>query len=141
MLELGLKTLIAYLMGSVVGALLIGQFRGVDIRTMGSGNPGGTNALRTQGLGFAAATVVIDIGKGLARGGLAAGARDARRRAGSRDRARLARGLLCGGCRRRPRLAALARFSRRQGRRDARCGTLMALAPMLLAIALTAWVA
>jgi len=31
---------------------------------MGSGNAGGTNALRTQGLGFAVATVVIDAGKG-----------------------------------------------------------------------------
>lgn len=64
MLELGLKVLIAYLLGSIVGALAIGQIRGVDIRTMGSGNAGGTNALRTQGLGFAAATVVIDVGKG-----------------------------------------------------------------------------
>jgi glycerol-3-phosphate acyltransferase PlsY len=64
LLELGLKTLIGYLLGSIVGALLVGQFRGVDIRTMGSGNAGGTNALRTQGLAFAAATVVIDVGKG-----------------------------------------------------------------------------
>jgi glycerol-3-phosphate acyltransferase PlsY len=64
LLELGLKTLIAYLLGSVVGALLVGTFRGVDIREQGSGNAGGTNALRTQGLGFAAVTVVIDVGKG-----------------------------------------------------------------------------
>ena len=64
MLELGLKTLIAYLLGSVVGALVVGAFRGVDIRTLGSGNAGGTNALRTQGLAFAAGTVVIDVGKG-----------------------------------------------------------------------------
>jgi glycerol-3-phosphate acyltransferase PlsY len=63
-LELGLKTLLAYLLGSVVGALVVGQFRGVDIRTMGSGNAGGTNALRTQGFAFAAATVAIDVGKG-----------------------------------------------------------------------------
>jgi glycerol-3-phosphate acyltransferase PlsY len=64
LLELGLKTLIAYLLGSIVGALLVGIFRGVDIREQGSGNAGGTNALRTQGLGFAAVTVVIDVGKG-----------------------------------------------------------------------------
>lgn len=64
MLELGLKVLIGYLLGSLVGALLVGRFRGVDIRTLGSGNPGGTNALRTQGFAFAAATVVIDVGKG-----------------------------------------------------------------------------
>ena len=66
MLELGLKTLIGYLLGSVVGALLVGRFRGVDIRSMGSGNAGGTNALRTQGFGFAVATVVVDVGKGAA---------------------------------------------------------------------------
>lgn len=64
MLELGFKTLIGYLLGSVVGALVVGRLRGVDIRTLGSGNPGGTNALRTQGFAFAAATVVIDVGKG-----------------------------------------------------------------------------
>ena len=47
MLELGLKTLLAYLLGSIIGSLLVGMLRGgVDIRTMGSGNAGGTNALR-----------------------------------------------------------------------------------------------
>ena len=64
MLELGIKLVAAYFLGSIVGALVIGSFRGIDIRTMGSGNAGGTNALRTQGLAFAAATVVIDVGKG-----------------------------------------------------------------------------
>ena len=64
MLELGLKTLIAYLLGSLLGALLVGAARGVDIRELGSGNAGGTNALRTQGFWFAASVVLIDIGKG-----------------------------------------------------------------------------
>ncbi|MGH8175671.1 MAG: glycerol-3-phosphate acyltransferase [Steroidobacter sp.] len=64
MLELGVKTLLAYLLGSVSGSLLLGQLRGVDIRTLGSGNAGGTNALRTQGAGFAFCVMVIDIGKG-----------------------------------------------------------------------------
>ncbi len=64
MLELGLKTLIAYLLGSLMGALLVGRFRGVDIREQGSGNAGATNAFRTQGFGFAAATALIDVGKG-----------------------------------------------------------------------------
>jgi glycerol-3-phosphate acyltransferase PlsY len=54
----------AYLLGSVSGSLLIGRLRGVDIRTQGSGNAGGTNALRTQGWQFALFTVVIDVGKG-----------------------------------------------------------------------------
>lgn len=69
MLELGLKTLIAYLLGSLMGALLVGAAWGVDIRKQGSGNAGGTNALRTQGFWFAAGVVVIDIGKGVLAAG------------------------------------------------------------------------
>ncbi len=56
---------IAYLLGSLSGSLLLGKLRGVDIRTLGSGNAGGTNALRTQGVRFALGTVVLDIGKGV----------------------------------------------------------------------------
>lgn len=56
--------LIAYLLGSLSGSLVIGRLRGVDIRSAGSGNAGGTNALRTQGPWFALGTVAIDIGKG-----------------------------------------------------------------------------
>lgn len=65
MLELGVKMLLAYLLGSLMGALLVGRVRGVDIRDAGSGNAGGTNALRTQGFAFAAAVVVVDVGKAL----------------------------------------------------------------------------
>lgn len=64
MLELGVKALIAYLLGSLMGALLLGRLRGVDIRTLGSGNAGGTNALRTQGKAFALGVVAIDVAKG-----------------------------------------------------------------------------
>ncbi len=47
MLELGVKFLISYFIGSIMGAMVIGKLRGgIDIRTMGSGNAGGTNALR-----------------------------------------------------------------------------------------------
>jgi glycerol-3-phosphate acyltransferase PlsY len=56
--------LIAYLLGSLSGSLLLGRLRGVDIRTQGSGNAGGTNALRTQGWKFALGVVLIDVGKG-----------------------------------------------------------------------------
>ena len=66
MIELGLKTTLAYLVGSVLGSLLVGFFYGgVDIRKAGSGNAGGTNALRTQGKVFALWVMVIDIGKGI----------------------------------------------------------------------------
>jgi glycerol-3-phosphate acyltransferase PlsY len=62
-LELGVKSLIAYLLGSVSGGLLLGRLRGVDIRELGSGNAGGTNALRTQGWRFAFGVMAIDVGK------------------------------------------------------------------------------
>lgn len=65
MLELAVKILAAYLLGALIGSLIVGRLRGgIDIRTMGSGNAGGTNALRTQGLGFAFWVMLIDIGKG-----------------------------------------------------------------------------
>lgn len=64
--------LLAYLLGSLSGSLLLGRLRGVDIRTLGSGNAGGTNALRTQGAWFALGTVVVDIGKGVLAAWLAA---------------------------------------------------------------------
>lgn len=66
MIELGLKFTAAYLIGSVLGSLVVGYIRGgVDIREVGSGNPGGTNALRTQGWLFALWVMVIDVGKGV----------------------------------------------------------------------------
>jgi glycerol-3-phosphate acyltransferase PlsY len=58
------KALLAYLLGSVIGSLVIGRMRGVDIRTMGSGNAGATNALRTQGKAIGLAVLVIDLAKG-----------------------------------------------------------------------------
>jgi glycerol-3-phosphate acyltransferase PlsY len=58
-----LTVLAAYLLGSLNGSLLLGRLRGVDIREQGSGNAGGTNALRTQGKAFALGVVLIDIGK------------------------------------------------------------------------------
>ena len=66
-----LKVLLAYLLGSVVGSLVVGRLRGgIDIRKMGSGNAGATNALRTQGKGFAIAVFAIDIAKGWIAAGL-----------------------------------------------------------------------
>ena len=58
------KIVLAYLLGSVSGSLLLGRLKKVDIRAQGSGNAGGTNAFRTQGLVFAIGVVIIDIGKG-----------------------------------------------------------------------------
>ena len=66
MLELGVKLLIAYLLGTLLGSLILGRLRGVDIRHMGSGNAGATNAMRTQGRLFGFLVLVIDIAKGMA---------------------------------------------------------------------------
>ena len=65
MIDLFIKVLMAYLLGSVSGSMVIGMLRQVDIRQSGSGNAGGTNAFRTQGFWFALGVVVIDIGKGV----------------------------------------------------------------------------
>jgi glycerol-3-phosphate acyltransferase PlsY len=65
MTECIIKAILSYLLGSIVGGLVVGRLRGgVDIRRLGSGNAGGTNALRTQGKSFAFWVLLIDIGKG-----------------------------------------------------------------------------
>lgn len=65
MLELALKMLLAYLLGTALGSLLLGTLRGVDIRRLGSGNAGATNALRTLGKGFALSVLILDVAKGV----------------------------------------------------------------------------
>ncbi len=64
MLVSAVALLLAYLLGSLSGSLILGRVVGVDIRSSGSGNAGGTNALRTRGWRFALAVVAIDVGKG-----------------------------------------------------------------------------
>jgi glycerol-3-phosphate acyltransferase PlsY len=64
-IDLTLKVILSYLLGSLVGSLLIGRLRGgVDIRQLASRNAGATNALRTQGKGFAFWVLLIDVAKG-----------------------------------------------------------------------------
>ena len=74
MLELGTKFLISYFIGSIMGSMVVGRLKGgVDIRELGSGNAGGTNALRTQGIMFAIGVIVIDVGKGVLAAGFVPG--------------------------------------------------------------------
>ena len=138
MLELGLKVLIGYLLGSLMGALLIGVARGVDIRDQGSGNAGGTNALRTQGFWFAAGVVVIDVGKGM----LAAGWLPEWDIPGIARDAGIDRGWLAAGCA----AAAVAGHvwplfhEFRGGKGGATLvGALLALAPAVVPVALAGW--
>lgn len=59
--------IISYLLGSVPFAyIMIRLFKGIDIRKVGSGNVGSTNALRTAGKRVALAALLGDLLKGLA---------------------------------------------------------------------------
>jgi len=56
---------IAYLLGSIpFGFLLVRVFRKEDIRTVGSGNIGATNVVRSGAKGLGALTFVLDAAKG-----------------------------------------------------------------------------
>lgn len=66
MADVLLIILIAYLLGTIMGGTVVGALRGgIDLRQVGSGNVGATNALRTQGKAFALAVLLLDIGKGV----------------------------------------------------------------------------
>jgi glycerol-3-phosphate acyltransferase PlsY len=56
--------LVAWLAGSIPSAYLAGRARGVDLRTVGSGNLGATNVFRTLGAPMGIAVYVADMLKG-----------------------------------------------------------------------------
>jgi glycerol-3-phosphate acyltransferase PlsY len=59
--------LIGYLLGSIPWGLILTRLAGTqDLRTIGSGNIGATNVLRTGRKGIAAATLLLDALKGTA---------------------------------------------------------------------------
>jgi glycerol-3-phosphate acyltransferase PlsY len=57
---------IAYLLGAIPFALLLGRLGGVDIRTIGSGNVGATNLGRALGKSWGIAGFLLDVAKGAA---------------------------------------------------------------------------
>lgn len=60
-----LVVVLAYLLGSIpTGYLLVRFFRKQDIRTIGSGNIGATNVIRSGAKGLGAATFLLDMLKG-----------------------------------------------------------------------------
>jgi glycerol-3-phosphate acyltransferase PlsY len=64
-LALAATILAGYVSGSLPWGLWLGRwFRGVDVRTVGSGNLGATNVYRSLGPGIGIATLVLDIAKG-----------------------------------------------------------------------------
>ncbi|MEM6701780.1 MAG: glycerol-3-phosphate 1-O-acyltransferase PlsY [Acidobacteriota bacterium] len=57
--------LVAYLFGAIsFSYCIVRVLKGIDIRTVGSGNAGATNVLRVAGKGPALAALLLDIGKG-----------------------------------------------------------------------------
>jgi acyl phosphate:glycerol-3-phosphate acyltransferase len=57
---------LGYALGSIPFGLLLTRLTGAgDLRAIGSGNIGATNVLRTGKKGLAAATLLLDMGKGL----------------------------------------------------------------------------
>jgi len=60
-----LIVVLSYFVGSLPTALLVVRFfTGQDVRKLGSGNVGGTNALRAAGLKIGVSVTIIDCGKG-----------------------------------------------------------------------------
>jgi acyl phosphate:glycerol-3-phosphate acyltransferase len=54
----------AYLLGTFPSAVLVARAKGVDIRAVGSGNPGASNVARTLGTRWGVAVFALDAAKG-----------------------------------------------------------------------------
>ncbi|MFM2295175.1 MAG: glycerol-3-phosphate 1-O-acyltransferase [Verrucomicrobiota bacterium] len=61
-----LTALVAYLLGSLPTGYLVARAKGIDIRTVGSGNIGATNAMRVLGKPVGIAVLLVDALKGYA---------------------------------------------------------------------------
>jgi acyl phosphate:glycerol-3-phosphate acyltransferase len=61
-----LVVIISYLLGSLPTAYIIGRFKNVDIFSVGSGNMGATNVIRSVGFGWGMSVVLFDSIKGIA---------------------------------------------------------------------------
>ena len=85
---------IGYLSGSLPWGLWLGRWvRGVDVRTMGSGNLGATNVYRSLGPGLGILTLALDMLKGAAPVWLVGGTAIAERFPGGAEWCRLAVGF------------------------------------------------
>lgn len=56
----------SYLLGAVPFGYLAGRLRGIDLRKHGSGNTGGTNAIRVLGARYGVPALMLDVAKGVA---------------------------------------------------------------------------
>jgi acyl phosphate:glycerol-3-phosphate acyltransferase len=64
MMTVALALVLAYLVGSFPTAYVVGRLKGVDVRTVGSGNMGATNVYRTLGVWPALLVLGVDAAKG-----------------------------------------------------------------------------
>lgn len=127
----------AYVIGAIPFAYLIGRWRGVDIRRVGSGNVGATNVFRSVGRGWGIAAFILDAAKGCVP---VAVLPHWAARAGWLDGVQAWPGMLCMA-------AAVAghtwpvflRFKGGKGVATS-AGALLALAPLALGVALIGWV-
>ena len=71
-LDYALTALVAYLLGSIPTGFLVAKARGMDIRTVGSGNIGATNVFRILGKTAGAFVLLMDALKGWAAVAIAA---------------------------------------------------------------------
>jgi len=66
MISLLVIILLSYLIGSIPTSIIFSKlFKGIDIRDYGSGNAGGTNAMRILGWKIGSAVMLIDVLKGV----------------------------------------------------------------------------
>ena len=66
MLLAAIAVVVAFLLGSIPFGVLFARARGIDLRTIGSGNIGATNAARALGKRTGLLVFLLDGGKGLA---------------------------------------------------------------------------
>lgn len=63
-MSLLLAAAVGYLVGALPPATLVAQARGIDLRSVGSGNPGAANAGRALGRRTGLAVALLDVAKG-----------------------------------------------------------------------------
>ena len=56
--------LIGYFLGSINFAVLVAKYKGLDLFSLGSGNPGATNVKRTMGAFLGNTVFLLDFSKG-----------------------------------------------------------------------------
>lgn len=68
-LEISIVSIIGYLLGSISFAVIISKRKGVNIFSVGSGNPGATNVKRVLGSKYGNTVFILDALKGLVAAG------------------------------------------------------------------------